>query len=81
MFSLGGVQNKKSRDGNNYQNIPIFYDGEKARVRLCGRFQVKEFGDLSLIVQVDDDNVKLFEEFETRLGYLVGEDFLRWIRR
>ena len=33
-LSLGDIQNKKSRDGNKYQNIPIFYDGKKARVRL-----------------------------------------------
>ena len=36
--------------------IPVLYDGKKARVRLSGRFQVKEFGDLSLVVQIDDDN-------------------------
>ena len=36
--------------------ILVLYDGKKARVRLSGRFQVKEFGDLSLVVQIDDDN-------------------------
>ena len=69
-LSLGSVQNKKSRDGNKYQNIPILYDGKKARIRLSGRFQVKEFGDLSLVVQVDDDNRKLFVEFEEKLRCL-----------
>ena len=38
-------------------------------MRLSGRFQVKEFSDLSL-VQVDDDNRKLFEEFEEKLRHL-----------
>ena len=69
-LSLGDVQNRKSRDGNKYQNIPIIYDGKKARVRLSGRFQVKEFGDLSLVVQVDDDNRKLFEEFGEKFNTL-----------
>ena len=81
-LSLGNIQNKKSRDGNKYQNIPIFYDGKKARVRLNGRFQVKEFGDLSLVVQVDDDNRKLFEEFEEKLKSLANDrnDSLKLIR-
>ena len=55
-LSLGSVQDKRLRDGNKYQNIPIRYDGKKARVKLSGRFQVKEYGDLSLVVQIDDDN-------------------------
>ena len=71
-LSLGDVQNRKSRDGNKYQSIPIIYDGKKARVRLSGRFQVKEFGDLSLVVQVDDDNRKLFEEFGEKFNTLSG---------
>ena len=39
-FSIRGLQNKKSRTGNSYQNIPILYDGRKAIVHLCGRFIV-----------------------------------------
>ena len=39
-LSLGSLQNKKSRDGKNYQNIPILYDERKAIVHLCGRFMV-----------------------------------------
>ena len=39
-ISIGGLKHKKSRTGNRYQNIPIFYDGRKAIVRLCGRFMV-----------------------------------------
>ena len=39
-ISLGSLQNKKSRDGKKYQNIPILYDGRKAIVHLCGRFMV-----------------------------------------
>ena len=39
-ISIGGLQNKKSRTGNRYQNIPIFYDERKAIVHLCGRFMV-----------------------------------------
>ena len=39
-LSLGSLQNKKSRTGNSYQNIPILYDGRKAIVHLCGRFMV-----------------------------------------
>ena len=37
-LSLGSLQNKKSRLGKKYQNIPILYDGRKALVHLCGRF-------------------------------------------
>ena len=81
-LSLEKIQNKKSRDGNKYQNSPIIYDGKKARVRLSGRFQLKEFGDLSLVVQVDDDNRNLFEEFEEKLRSLANdkEDSLNLIR-
>ena len=39
-ISIRGFQNKKSRTGNSYQNIPILYDGRKAIVHLCGRFMV-----------------------------------------
>ena len=39
-LSLGSLQNKKSRTGNRYQNIPILYDGRKALVHLCGRFRL-----------------------------------------
>ena len=81
-LSLGSVQDKKSRDGNKYQNIPILYDGKKARVRLSERFKIKEFGDLSLVVQVDDDNRKLFEEFEEKLRSLSNgkKDSLKLIK-
>ena len=71
-LSLGDVQNKKSRDGNKYQNIPILYDGKKEIVKQSGRFQVKEFGDLSLVEQVDDDNRKLFEESGETFNTLSG---------
>ena len=37
-ISIGLLQDKKSRDGKKYQNIPILYDGRKALVHLCGRF-------------------------------------------
>ena len=53
-ISLGSLQNKKSRDGKKYQNIPILYDGRKALVHLCGRFHLEEdlffddSGDISL---------------------------------
>ena len=75
-LSLGSVQDKKSRDGNKYRNVPILYDGKKARIRLSGRFQVKEYGDLSLVVQIDDDNRKLFEELEEKLRSLANEQSL-----
>ena len=39
-ISIRGPQNKKSRTGNSYQNMPILYDGRKALVHLCGRFMV-----------------------------------------
>ena len=39
-ISIRGLQNKKSRTGISYQNIPILYDGRKAIVHLCGRFMV-----------------------------------------
>ena len=37
---IRGLQNKKSRTGNSYQNIPILYEERKAIVHLCGRFMV-----------------------------------------
>ena len=59
---------KKSREGIEYQNIPILYDGRKAIVHLCGRFQIRSD---YLILQVDDDNRKLFEDFENLLIYFL----------
>ena len=49
---------------------------------LSGRFKIKEFGDLSLVVQVDDDNRKLFEEFEEKLRSLAFDkkDSLKLIK-
>ena len=79
-LSLGNVQNKKSRERKDCQNIPILYDGKNVRVRLSGRFKLKEFGDLSLVVQVDDDNRKLFEEFEEKLRTLISDNSLKWVK-
>ena len=41
-ISLGSFQNKKSREGIEYQNIPILYDGKRSIVHLCGRFKLEE---------------------------------------
>ena len=41
-ISLGSIQNKKSREGIEYQNIPILYDGKRSIVHLCGRFKLEE---------------------------------------
>ena len=41
-ISLDSLQNKKSREGIEYQNIPILYDGKRAIVHLCGRFNLEE---------------------------------------
>ena len=83
-LSLRKVQNKKSKEGKDYQNIPILYEKENARIRMSGRFKLKELeqrnGDLSLVVQVDDDNRKLFEEFEEKLSSLSNYQ-LRWIKK
>ena len=55
-------------NGFKYQNIPISYDGKKVRVRLSGRFQIKQYNDdFNLSVTVDSGNRKLFEEFEKQL--------------
>ena len=79
-ISIGSLQEKKSRDGKKYQNIPILYDGRRnALVHLCGRFQLVEdlffddFGDIShsLVIEVDDDNRKFFEDFENQLMYFL----------
>ena len=78
-ISLGSLQDKKSRDGEKYQNIPILYDGRKALVHLCGRFHLEEdlffddSGDIShsLVIEVDADNRKLFEDFENQLIYFL----------
>ena len=89
---------KKSKEGKDYQNIPILYDGSEipgqrpgnnVRVRLSGRFKLKELEqssnlrtvDLSLVVQVDDDNRKLFEEFEEKLGTLINDKSLKWVKK
>ena len=71
-ISLDLLQDKKSRDGKKYQNIPILYDGRKALVHLCGRFQLRP--DLSFAVEVDDDNRKLFEDFEKKLQSLTDDE-------
>ena len=66
-----------------------FYDGSEipgqrprnnVRIRVSGRFKLKEFGDLSPVVQVDDDNRKLFEEFEEKLGTLINDKSLKWVK-
>ena len=81
-LSLGKAQTKKSKEGKDYQNIPILYDGsEIVSVRLSGRFKFKEFGDLSLVVQVDDDNRKLFKEFEEKLGTLINDKSLKCVKK
>ena len=92
-LSLGNVQNKKSKEGKDYQNISILYEKEIARIRMRERFRLKEFGkfgalkssasqceELSLVVQVDDDNRKLFEEFEEKLSSLSNYK-LKWIKK
>ena len=77
-ISIGFLQDKKSREGIEYQNIPILYDGRKAIVHLCGRFQlIPDFtldcsSSNSLAVEVDDDNRKLFEAFEEKLQSLTA---------
>ena len=80
-LSLGKVQNNKPKEGKDYQNIPILYDEENVRIRVSGRFKLKELEqssnqrtvDLSLVVRVDDDNRKLFEEFEEKLRILIND--------
>ena len=87
-ISLGSLQNKKSREGIEYQNIPILYDGKRAIVHLCGRFKLEEDVSFdsspnysnSLGVDVDDDNRKLFEDFEEKLQSLTGDGELKLIK-
>ena len=87
-ISLGFLQNKKSREGIEYQNIPILYDGKRAIVHLCGRFNLEwdvSFDSSpnysnSLGVDVDDDNRKLFEDFEKKLQSLTGDGELKLIK-
>ena len=58
------------------------YDGRKALVQLCGRFQlIPDFSfdasptdSDSLAVEVDDDNRKLFEDFEKKLQSLTDDE-------
>ena len=88
-LSLGKVQNKKSKEGKFYQNIPILYDRNNVRVRLSGLFKLKELEqssnqrtvNLSLVVRVDDDNRKLFEEFEEKLDTLINDKSLKWVKK
>ena len=87
-ISLGSIQNKKSREGIEYQNIPILYDGKRPIVHLCGRFKLEEDVSFdsspnysnSLGVDVDDDNRKLFEDFEEKLQSLTGDGELKLIK-
>ena len=87
-ISLGSLQNKKSREGIEYQNIPILYDGKRVIFHLCGRFNLEEdvYFDSSpnysnsLGVDVDDDNRKLFEDFEEKLQSLTGDGELKLIK-
>ena len=87
-ISLGSLQNKKSREGVEYQNIPILYDGKRAIVHLCGRFNLEEDVSFdsspnysnSLGVEVDDNNRKLFEDFEKKLQSLTGDGELKLIK-
>ena len=87
-ISLGSLQNKKSREGIEYQNIPILYDGKRSIVHLCGRFNLEEDVSFdsspnysnSLGVDVDDDNRKLFEDFEEKLQSLTGDGELKLIK-
>ena len=94
-IAIRGLQNKKSRTGNSYKNMPILYDGRKALVHLCERFMVipdyvvappgkraieevaimgDNFGNndtYSIAIEVDADNRKLFEDFESELMYFL----------
>ena len=87
-ISLGSLQNKKSREGIEYQNIPILYDGKRTIFHLCGRFKLEEDVSFdsspnysnSLGVDVDDDNRKLFEDFEEKLQSLTGDGELKIIK-
>ena len=87
-ISLGSIQNKKSREGIEYQNIPILYDGKRAIFHLCRRFKLEEDVSFdsspnysnSLGVDVDDDNRKLFEDFEEKLQSLTGDGELKLIK-
>ena len=36
---------------------------------------------MSLVVEVDDDNRKLFEEFEEKLGTLINDKSLKWVKK
>ena len=79
-ISLGSLREKKSKEGIEYQNIPILYDGKKAIVHLCGRFKLIPDFTLdyspsnSLVVEVDDDNRKLFEDFEKKIHSEAGDE-------
>ena len=86
-ISLGLFRKKNRDEGIEYQNIPILYDGKRTIVHLCGRFNLEEdvYFDSSpnysnsLGVEVDDDNRKLFEDFEEKLQSLTGDDELKLI--
>ena len=79
-ISLGSLREKKSKEGIEYQNIPILYDGKKAIVHLCGRFKLipdwkTDYSPSnSLAVEVDDDNRKLFEDFEKKIHSEAGDE-------
>ena len=77
-LSLGKLESKQSNNGFKYQNIPISYDGKKAIIRLSGRFQIKKYNeDLNTCITVDDENRKLFKEFEMDGFVMLGQPPVR----
>ena len=88
-ISLGSIQNKKSREGIEYQNIPNFIMMEKGQFFICAEDLnwKKMFLLIALPItltlsvwNVDDDNRKLFEDFEEKLQSLTGDGELKLIK-
>ena len=70
ILSLGKVQNKKIKRRKRLSKLKELEQSSNQRT-----------GDLSLVVQVDDDNRKLFEEFEEKLRTLINDKSLKWVKK
>ena len=75
-ISIGGLQNKKSRTGNRYQNIPILYDERKAIVHLCGRFMViPDYAPAGSASVVAPPGKRAIEEVAISGAAVLGDNF------
>ena len=87
-ISLGSLQNKKSREGIEYQNIPILYDGKRSIFHCAEDLNWKKMFLLIALpitltlsvwtLMMITENY--FEDFEEKLQSLTGDGELKLIK-